>query len=486
MAHQPSVGTTLRQRTVRNVSCQAQLQEKRETVGVQTDIIFSVGIHEKEPIKSPPTHKPTPASKKHSPDLPTSSRDSVKRTLSPSTDQTPAKKLCLKPDPSPSLSDASSAINTLASPVCTSALPKCTSTPTTLGTSTPMPAVAGSTAATPEGSTSVVNVPMLILGATNPVTTSPLDKDAIVAAEPMVTETLPVKSAPVQGSLLDPVQTAHATSILEHVTVCSTMESTSMAQPQVSMVTTHPDDSKNQAIADEVPISTIPHSLNLTKVEVAGTECMIPTPSLSVGSIEVTTLCSSLMSPGSTSTHTFPPNTIPCEETPATPLPADIEASDLLDKITTELGVDSLDPGLLDMADLFSLLQPDPGLPDPGHLPQHVGDKMVCDSTSSAPAQSSLLLSPSLSSPIPNLPSSSEPPSDNSTCTILLNAGDSSSSTSILLPTLNDAPTPQLSYLADLPREFSDSDLLEDLPPELQETVHAILKSSSDNLQAWQ
>ena len=248
---------------------------------------------------------------------------------------------------------------------------------------------------------------------------------------------------------------------------------------------TIPYENTNQNPLDEVSTctSTVPPKLpDVQEVSTAGK--MLP-PSLSVGSVEVTTLYSSLMSPESTDAHALPANTLPCEETPATPLPDDIEDGDLLDRITSELGVDSLDPALLNMADLFSLLQQEP---EETHSPHSVGDVTVHDNTSAAAVdddQSSLLLSSLASPPIPDmLPSLSElPPGDS---TISLNAENVASSAAVMIPTLGDPPTPQLSLLATLPSDLSDKDLLEDLPPELQETVHAILKSSSNNLQPWQ
>ena len=75
--------------------------------------------------------------------------------------------------------------------------------------------------------------------------------------------------------------------------------------------------------------------------------------------------CSSISSPGgdnlffpdSAGPH-FPPSH---SSTPTSPFPSTVipDENVLLEAVTNELGVDSIDPSLLNMSDLLSLLQPD-------------------------------------------------------------------------------------------------------------------------------
>ena len=169
-----------------------------------------------------------------------------------------------------------------------------------------------------------------------------------------------------------------------------------------------------------------------------------------------------------------PPMSAPPFSSELTP---EMEESEMMAAVASQLGLDALDSSLLNMADLISLLEP-------------------------SAATASSLVQPPLPIEEPSLPPSIPPPpalsllplqdSDPPSLTPHLSSPATSASFSPSLPSLvthHALPSPQQLQEAisfspcDEPLAFDEQSLLRELPADLQETVQAILDGSTDTIQ---
>ena len=153
----------------------------------------------------------------------------------------------------------------------------------------------------------------------------------------------------------------------------------------------------------------------------------------------------------------------------------EMEESEMMAAVASQLGLDALDSSLLNMADLISLLEPSAATSSVVQPPLPIEEAPLPPSIPPPPALSLLPLQDSTQNPPPHLSSPA-----------------TSTSFSPSLPSLvshHALPSPQQLQEAisfspcDEPLAFDEQSLLRELPADLQETVQAILDGSTDTIQ---
>ena len=263
---------------------------------------------------------------------------------------------------------------------------------------------------------STTSVPLPFLPPTPSINTSPVIFPALINASVPSTITqpylfsLPSQPVPAQSSFLFP-SLPNSMPLTETTPVLSYQPPISLFQP----VNIKPD----TLILSSAQPPTIPAIPTLAELSTN----LSPSQSNELNFLSESSLIESQVSiPGSPQHPPLISPSINAMSSPTTPLvPTDVDEKILLETVTTELGVDSIDPSLLNMSDLLSLLQPEESLDE-------------LDLTSGQVPSELIVLQESKG----------------------------------------------LDEEQDIDLNLTEAELLQDLPPELRETVQAILESQKE------
>lgn len=263
------------------------------------------------------------------------------------------------------------------------------------------------------------SVPLPFLPPAIPITTSPIIFPALInpSVPSPITQpylfSLPSQPVPTQSSFLFP-SLPNSMPLTETTPVLSYQPPVSLFEP----VNIKPD----TLILSSAQPPTIPAIPTLAELSTN----LSPSQSNELHFLSESSLIDSQVSiPGSPQHPRPPPLISPSINTissPTTPLVStDVDEKILLETVTTELGVDSIDPSLLNMSDLLSLLQPEDPLDE-----------------------------------------------------LALTSGQVPSELIVLQESKG------LDEEQDIDLNLTEAELLQDLPPELRETVQAILESQKE------
>ena len=263
---------------------------------------------------------------------------------------------------------------------------------------------------------STTSVPLPFLPPTPSINTSPVIFPALINASVPSTITqpylfsLPSQPVPAQSSFLFP-SLPNSMPLTETTPVLSYQPPISLFQP----VNIKPD----TLILSSAQPPTIPAIPTLAELSTN----LSPSQSNELNFLSESSLIESQVSiPGSPQHPPLISPSINAMSSPTTPLVStDVDEKILLETVTTELGVDSIDPSLLNMSDLLSLLQPEESLDE-------------LDLTSGQVPSELIVLQESKG----------------------------------------------LDEEQDIDLNLTEAELLQDLPPELRETVQAILESQKE------